>query len=72
MSADRNHYESALREDLIRLGVTAAIVIGLLALVTMLQQRTGFMNAVVVLPQESLEEGAAPTSLPTSPIPAPE
>lgn len=55
-----DQYEHTLREDVIRLGVTAVITILFLAAITALQARTGFMNQLIVLPQESVDEPTAP------------
>ena len=61
MTPVQDQYEHTLREDMIRLGVTAAITILFLAGATLLQARTGFMNKLVFLPQESVDEVPAQT-----------
>lgn len=73
MTQSPNQYEHTLREDMIRLGVTAVITIIFLTAATMLQARTGFMNALIVLPQESVEttRGEAGGSPSTTPLAAP-
>ncbi len=50
MATAKGAYETYLREDLVRLGITALVVVVFLVVITALQQRTGFMNALVVLP----------------------
>lgn len=73
MTQSPNQYEHTLREDMIRLGVTAVITIIFLAAATMLQARTGFMNRLIVLPQESVDTttGVDEGSPPTTPLAAP-
>lgn len=58
MTAAKSAYENYLREDMIRLGVTALIVVAVLVVITTLQQKTGFMNALVVLPEAEVVGGA--------------
>lgn len=57
MTNTSNHYESNVREDLVRLAVTALLVIGFLVLATTIQARTGFMN---VLLGQALSQAEAP------------
>ena len=71
MHVSKDHYESSLREDLLRLAVTAAIVIGLLVIVTALQEKTGFMNVLLVAPasETTTEPGVAPAESDTAATP---